>query len=114
MLFHYLFKYYNCDKIQFVVERYYRDEDLEMIKDKVLENFYNALKKRRTLSLLETLKAARLQLRGAFSGRFYMKGNRDISVRFGYDFYMLFNTLEKDKKVIQDYIEKKIGLYTHR
>lgn len=110
----YLFKFYNCDKIQCIIERYYRDDDLEIINSMDLEKFYYELRKRKVLSLEETLKAARLHLRGAISGRFYMKGNKDISVRFGYDFYMYFNVPEINKKEIRNYIESKIGLFTTR
>jgi hypothetical protein len=111
----YLFEYYNCDRIQFIGERYFLEKDeLHQILDKELETFYSILKNRRTLNLMETQLAARLVLRSALSGMFYCKGNKDIAVRFGYDFYMYFSVLEVNKQEIRNYIEKDIGLFTTR
>lgn len=90
------------------------DEEIKIIRDDKLELFYQLLKKRRILNIEEVEKASRLILRGAIQGRFYSKKNKDIFLRFGYDYYMYFNCLDPDKDKIRSYIEKNIGLFTHR
>ncbi len=108
-----LFNYYDCNKIQFVKERFFLDaDDIGEVMDKELELFYFKLQKRRTLSLEETLNAVKLILRGAVTGMFYAKRQKQIAVRFGYDFYMYFNA--PDAEDIRKKIEKETGLYTTR
>lgn len=111
----YLFEYYNCSRIQFSEKYFYLDDnELHIILDEELIIFYHLLKKRRILNLEETGMAARLILRSALYGSFNCKGDKNIAVRFGYDFYMYFNTPEHEKQVIKKYIEKEIGLFTSR
>jgi hypothetical protein len=115
LAFKYLFEYFKCDRIQFVESTYFLEiNELGVIRDQELEKFYLQLKRKRTLNLEEAQKATRLILRSAMYGRFYCKGNKEIGVRFGYDFYMFFNVPEANKREIRDYIEKNIGLFTTR
>ena len=105
------------DGVELIYEDYKVVEDkyiLHNIRDQELEKFYTELKGRMTLNLNEAQMAARLILRGALYGRFYCKGNKEIGVRFGYDYYMFFNVPEKNKKEIRTYIEKEIRLFTSR
>jgi len=111
----YLFEYFKCTRVQFTKKVIYLDDnELHLIIDEELINFYKLLKNRRILNLEETTMAARLILRNAIYGGFNCKGSKNISVRFGYDFYMYFNTPEHEKQVIKKYIEKEIGLFTSR
>ncbi len=113
--FKYLFNYYKCNRIQILETTFFLEQnDLKDIRDNELEKFYLSLKGRKTLNLAEAGMAARLILRSAMYGRFYCKGNKEIGVRFGYDFYMFFNVPEANKREIRDYIEKDIGLFTTR
>ncbi|MBK9378671.1 MAG: hypothetical protein IPM86_10730 [Saprospiraceae bacterium] len=114
LAFQYLFDYFNCERIQILETKFFLDQsELHNIRDQELEKFYTELKGRMTLNLNEAQMAARLILRGALYGRFYCKGNKEIGVRFGYDYYMFFNVPEK-KKEIRTYIEKEIRLFTSR
>jgi hypothetical protein len=111
----YIFGYYNCDKIQFVKAKYFmEDDELHLILDKELETFYKLLINRKTLDIKQTQMAARLILRSALSGMFHCKINKNIAVRFGYDFYMYINVPPNDEKEIKTYIEENIGLFTTR
>lgn len=113
--FKYLFNYFECDRIQISEKTFYLGKKkIHRLFDQELEKFYTQLNRRWTLNIDEAQMAARLILRSAMYGRLYCKGNKELGVRFGYDYYMYFNVPEKNKKEIRNYIESEIGLFTTR
>lgn len=109
----YFFKYFNCNKIRLTRPIYYLDRIDLNLRSKELCFFYENMKGRRVLNLQEALNVSRLFMRGAMDGVLFCKGDDEISVRFGYDFYLYLDT-PRDKNKIKDYIENKIGLFASR
>ena len=64
---------------------------------------------KRTIDVSDIDKVVRLILRGALYSELWGKANRDVVVKFGYDFYMHFNC--PDINDAKGYIEKEIGLF---
>ncbi len=107
----YLFGYYGSEKIQ-LTDKEIRDyEDLPNTTNLKHKVFFETLNKRRTISIEELDIVTRLCLRTSFWTRLVSKKNRNIILEFGYDYYMYFKILRKDKEVITKYIETNIGLF---
>ena len=104
----YLFTFYNCNQIQLISKRFFLD-DLSWLRDEKLGNFYNLIKKKRTINISEVEMVSRLIFRGALIAELWGKQNRNVVVRFDSSYYMFFNcpNIEDIKK----YIEDEIGLY---
>lgn len=109
----YFFNYLNCYKIRLMRPIYFLDRIELDIRNNELYLFYTNLRGRRVLNLQEALKVSKLIMRGAMDGVLFCKGDDEISVRFGYDFYLYLDAPE-DKNKIKEYIENKIGLFTSR
>ena len=110
----YLFNYYNCDKIQLVDREFFEITDLEVLGKEELIPFYNMILKKSEILVSEIEITAKMILRGIFNVNLRCILNKNIAVRFGYDFYMNFSAFEEDKAPIVDYIENEIKLFTTR
>lgn len=107
----YLFEYYKSEKIQLVGKEIRHYEDLMNIENLNYKDYHENLHNRRTISIGELDIVVRLSLRCSFWAHLVSKKNRDVSVEFGYDYYMYFKILKEDEDIITEYIEKKIGLF---
>lgn len=103
------FNYHNCSKIT-VVDKVilYEDDKVPSDNDEPKLFFYK-FKNKRTINLHKIKNYIKLILRGYLSAELHCKNNDEVAVRFGYEFYMYFNS-PKVQELKQE-IENKTSLY---
>lgn len=106
----YMFNSNGCKKIRMKSIRIFNMPNLERLFDLQLKSSFHRIIKKRVLNLDEVVLAARLILRGVFIAELHCVNNKEIAVRFDYDYYVYFNT--PDQIGIREFIETELGLFT--
>jgi hypothetical protein len=105
------FKFHNCDKVVIKnVEKNGFGNFQESDKDELL-NYYDQIYEGMVLNPEQLNYILKLVLREFLWGEFFCVDSNEIALRFGYDFYMHFNS-NKDMGELFKKI-KKIGLFVN-
>ena len=103
------FRFHNCDKIVLKSIEKYDIEDYNLDDKNILTSFYHRFSEGETILIGDLEMVIKLILRECMWCELVCSFSEDIAVRFGYDFYMYFNS-NTDMRTLFKKVEE-LGLY---